>query len=699
VPVSRRRVDEQVWLSGLSEILDTVRSHGAVSHHEQSPADGSADLRGTHHDGTLRTHRSRRWHVSTGRRLFEDPRNTYIVGNDDPDAFDKRFVGRPGVHREQQCCGNRAPVWQTHLLHDDQDPDDDNPLAYQYSVGLQVEDATGESDHVTGRNETKGYVWVEGPTSGFRPEFVSPTEWMRWQGVHWMPSPRADYPAGLPNGERWVRTPGERKVRRGDSWELEYLWCQRCETALESAWSDFLDKLPVVARGIAMIASWVPVFGTALSIVLTATVALAEGESIDDAALEVIGNTLPGQPATRFAFTAAVAIGRGERVDKALIRRLPIDKSLIDVILVADDVLYGIAEGARLTDLAYQAARDQLPPDAQRVMDSARRVANGESLPDMVLTEAEQEALDRLTRTTRSIVSEASGQGADALQDARALADSYINQYAIECGYQVALDLLPQAARGSVQMGLVAGATWRTPEPAGIFGFQPETNVVENERSRVHGEALIRLGVSYRGRPVGDLLASGTLHVVIDEFDLLNQVWVRRPKSFPVTDAFRRGFAVAMAVCQGSSVNGPGQMAVYHTLAEVGGRDGFLAGQAVQFDRTLHGDSGLTDTEVAKADQDLQHVRAAAPDFVGLSPATALALAAEQGVDVEFAHAEGPDDVFGQDLQTLVSGDGGDLRPHVDAEIVVFAQRPEPGSALEVGAHVRLGVSLAPGVL
>jgi len=60
--------------------------------------------------------------MSTPRRLFEDPRNTYIIDNNDPGAFDKRFVNRPGVHREQQCCRNRAPVWQTYLTHDDKDP-------------------------------------------------------------------------------------------------------------------------------------------------------------------------------------------------------------------------------------------------------------------------------------------------------------------------------------------------------------------------------------------------------------------------------------------------------------------------------------------------------------------------------------------------------------------------------------------------
>ena len=151
--------------------------------------------------------------MSTPRRLFEDPRNSYLVENDDPGAFDKRFAGRPGTHREQRCCGDRAPVWQTYLIHDGDDPGDGNRPAPKTMAGLQVEDATGESDNATGRNQMKGYVWVEGPDSGYRPDFVTPDEWMRWQSVYWIPSPRPV--SGLPNPPRWVRVPGERKVRGG----------------------------------------------------------------------------------------------------------------------------------------------------------------------------------------------------------------------------------------------------------------------------------------------------------------------------------------------------------------------------------------------------------------------------------------------------------------------------------------------------
>jgi hypothetical protein len=63
--------------------------------------------------------------------------------------------------------------------------------------------------------------------------------------------------------------------------------------------------------------------------------------------------------------------------------------------------------------------------------------------------------------------------------------------------------------------------------------------------------------------------------------------------NYNITDAWRRGFTIAIGVCEGSSKRGPGQDAAYQTMAEKAGRDGFDAGQAVQFSRTIDGDIGM----------------------------------------------------------------------------------------------------------
>lgn len=538
--------------------------------------------------------------MSTARRMFEDPRNTYIVRNDDPAAFDKRFVNRPGVHREQQCCRNCAPVWQTYLTHDDEDPSDDNRRACKYYSGIQVEDATGASDNATGH---KGMTWVEGPASGYKPDFISPEEWMRWQGVYWMPSPRSV--PGMPNPPRWVLIPGETKMRRSDEGNYEFLWCKKCETPLEAIWSDVLAALPIAARAVAMVASYVPVFGTALSLVINTTVSLAEGESISQSVLDGIGGALPEQPVSGIAFNAAVAIGRGERLDRAAIDTLIPDESVKDVLKVADDVVFGIASGQAVTEVMYNTIRDRLPAEAQLGMDYARRVINGENIPQMILTQAEQVVADGLMSDAGFILEAAKSKGAAAMSFAQSTVDALYNQYAAEFGYQMALDMLPPEARGWLQLGLVGGAAIRPEQPQieERFATVPESNRGENDIYRMKGENLIASGIRYNVMPVSDILKRSKFSITIDFYDLLDEVWTKRLMSYDITDAWRRGFTIAIGVCEGSSERGPGQLAVYHTLAEVGGRAGFDAGQAVQFNRTLSGDSGLFKTTIAKADQ------------------------------------------------------------------------------------------------
>ncbi len=633
--------------------------------------------------------------MSVARRLFEDPRNTYIVENDDPGAFDKRFAGRPGVHREQRCCRDRAPVWQPYLLHDSDDPSHDNPPAYkQDGHSLQVEDATGRTDK--GDHQMEGYVFVMGPDSGYRPDFVTPLEWMRWQSVYWMPSPRSV--PGLPNPPRWVHMPGDEMVRRGDSGQIEMLWCQKCETALESTWSDFLDALPVAARGIAMVASSVPVFGTAVSFAITTTVSLAEGEPIDQSLLDAVGAALPDQPASGMAFNTAVAIARGDSLTEAMIDGLPLDRSVRDVLHAAWTVVEGIASGAAVSDVALAAIQSQLTPEAQAGMALAQRVINGENVPELFLSQAEQVVVDGVRREAQGLADAAASQGAEAIAAARAKGGALFNQYVAEFGYQLALDRLSDGARQALQFGLPGGAALRDEPFVGTFGSVAETNVAEHDGFADQGKALIASGIRYRGRSVGAIVGGSTFSVDIDFFDLLNGVWTKRPMTYTITDAWRRGFTIAIGVCQGSSERGPGQLAIYQTLAEAGGRDGFDAGQAVQFERTVHGDLGdHSDITTQTSDHDLTLIPRAVPRFVDLSPDAALALAKKEGVTVEFVHAQSADDIFGEDLQTLMSGEGGG-RAHTDAEIVVNVQRPVAGADMAVGTTVSLGVALAPGV-
>jgi hypothetical protein len=531
--------------------------------------------------------------MSTPRRMFEDPRNTEIVENNDPNARDKRFAGRPGVHREQRCCNNCTPNWETHVAHDGDEPGKGNPNVSETYSGILVEDATGESDNSL---ENKGYVWVEGPKSGYRPDFVSAEEWLRWQAVYYIPSPHPI--PGLPNPPRLVRVPGERKMQRTDKGDYVFLFCPRCETWLESAWSDVLDAIPVVARGIAMIASYIPVYGTALSMVINATVSLAEGEPVGEALVDSVGKSLPGQPASGAVYGAAVGIARGERLtDAALdgtVDAFSLGPEISAVLKTADQVLYSIASGQNITGAMYDTIRQQLPAEAQQGMDIARQLASGESAPSIFLSQAEQMALDKVRSDAASLIDQATAQGAAALASAQAQASSLYNQYAAEFGYQMAIDRLDSNAQTWIQLGISGGSALRVSEQfIGKFGSVAESNTVQNGDLYSQGKALINSGIKYNQIPVSEILNYPKFSIIVDDFDSLNNVWVKRVKSYAVTDAWRRGFTIAIAACDGCSERGPGQTAIYQTMAELGGRDGFDAGQAVQFARTHWKASGF----------------------------------------------------------------------------------------------------------
>jgi hypothetical protein len=538
--------------------------------------------------------------MSTPRRMFEDPRNTIIVENSDPNARDKRFSGRPGVHREQRCCDDCAPHWETHVVRDGDQPGDDNPDAVETFSAILVEDATGESDNSI---ENPGYVWVQGPQSGYRPDFVSAEEWFRWQGVYYMPSP-APNPNNLPNPPRLVRVPGDWKVQSTDKGEFVFQFCPRCETWLESAWSDVLDAIPVVARGIAMIASYIPVYGTALSMVINATVSLAEGEPVGKALVDSVGQSLPGQPASGAVYGVAVGIARGESVDHAgldgAVDGLGLGPEISAVLKTADQILWSVATGANITEATYNSIRDQLPPEAQQGMDVARQLASGESAQSIFLSQAEQMVLQKVQTDAASLIDRAKNQGAEALAFAQEQANSLYNQYAAEFGYQMAIDRLDPDHQTWIQMGISGGSTLRNSEQLiGTFGSVAESNPAQNGDLYERGKALIESGIKYNQILVSQILNYPTFSILVDELDALNNVWVTRAKTYTLTDAWRRGFTIAIAACDGCSERGPGQTAIYQTMAELGGRDGFDAGQAVQFARTHWKAAGFDDLVTA----------------------------------------------------------------------------------------------------
>ncbi len=488
--------------------------------------------------------------MSIAARAFMDPRNTYIVDNNDPTAFDKSFAGITGTHPEQRCCGDWAPYWKTFS-----------------GLYVQVPD---------------------------RPE-----------APYWKRIPEGGYAE---------------------------LWCHECSTALERGWSEFLgglefslQQIAPALRAVAMVASYMPGAGTAVSVVINTSLTLAEGGSVEEAAVSALRGALPGQPASGAAFDAARSIVRGDSIGKiaidGLIGGISNDPSVRKHIGTAIDIAKDVIDGKRIDTLALEKIKENLPDSAKGLLDVARSVAEGKDVEDIAIR-----AADAASGITGAGSLEAAQALRRAAEEARSKGQAAVDQFMAQVAFHGVLSQVPGAFREAVMAGLITGQTEKL-QFIGTFGSVPEKNVPVNDSYFQTGQRLIDSGAKYKGNLISDILNGGVFTIDIDQLDALNGVWGKRTVTYkangpwtsserPLTDAWRRGFTIAFGVCDGSSERDPGQTAVYQTMAEAGGRAGFDAGQAVQFARTkaaansiidkLQAQEGFAAEQAAKTDRSVR---------------------------------------------------------------------------------------------
>ncbi len=427
--------------------------------------------------------------MSVAKRPFADSRNTYVVLNDDPGAFDKTYKGQPGTHTEQRCCGDRAPYWEyTTLAHS--------------QVSLK---------------------------------------------------------------------PGQESVVGAQGVQVRELYCHECSTALESAWGQFVDSLEWTLgemspgiRALAMAISYVPVFGTAVSFVINASLTLAQGGDFESAALDGIGGALPGQPVSGMAFRGVRSLANGDRIDEIGLQAFIQDATARDTIRTAIHIVETIANGEDLTEVVLVEVYSRLPAQGQQAMTLAKRVIDGENVGSIAMKAAADYAKTR---------------GAAA-----------VREYIAQAGYQGAVDSLDPMLRQAFTAGVLVGEAERLKNtPEGIFDTS-EHNVPTNDLYAIKGLATINSGATWRNPegvsvPLVRIRSGSTWTGTIDWFDGLTGLTTKRTGTYTITDQWRRGFDIAIGLCQGKSQDDATQQGVKATLSQ-NTKDGFNVGQSMQFDRT-----------------------------------------------------------------------------------------------------------------
>jgi hypothetical protein len=120
------------------------------------------------------------------------------------------------------------------------------------------------------------------------------------------------------------------------------------------------------------------------------------------------------------------------------------------------------------------------------------------------------------------------------------------------------------------------------------FDFS-ERNVATNDGYAESGRRIINRGAKWKGRLLSDIRDGSSFTITHDALDGVNlsepRQIVRMKETYEIDDGWRRGFEIAIGLCEGSSVDGPEQQQVKASLVGQVGR-GFVAGQEVQFNRT-----------------------------------------------------------------------------------------------------------------
>lgn len=360
----------------------------------------------------------------------------------------------------------------------------------------------------------------------------------------------------------------------------QILWCDSCGPddwqSMAEGLSAMGESMIPVVRGIAAVCSYVPVFGTAVSFVLSVAMNLAEGMRVDQSVISAIGAALPGQPVSGMAFNAAVAIIEGESVNSVIINALPEPPTtpvIKQALVAASDVMIDVANGKTITNAALDELSKNLPPRAAQVMDIARRLANGENVQAVAISVMGKEAADAMTHA--AVIASQSGGGA-------------VSRFVSEAGFQAVMDTLPQEMRDGFQAGFTAGIAKKTQEMKGFDqGFTiAETNVPVNDSFAVQGQKIVAAGAKFGSETVAALLAKPTFNVTVNHYDVLNRVYQQLPMVFTINKEFLRGFMIAMGACNGKSADDSNQEQILVSLGTEHAKNGFSAGQAVQFWRT-----------------------------------------------------------------------------------------------------------------
>lgn len=258
----------------------------------------------------------------------------------------------------------------------------------------------------------------------------------------------------------------------------------------------FIDYMALGTKVVAPIVANVPVIGTAIAFVSTATMDFVKGEPIDDAMIDAVGSSLPGQPLSRVAYNAGVsavrAISKGERFDKFALTAATdaawdaLPANVKEIGRPAFDGAVALAQGKDLQDAGFAmlkrlaAGNDWLEQGADFADKFAHAAQTGQDVRDVLVNSliAKASAVSGFADKVAPVV--------DAMSKTPALAGLTPAQVSQEQGVEepvahaalASLRPLPIPEWLSKRLGLVGAAEIYYPDPAFIAEVERRKKIV-----------------------------------------------------------------------------------------------------------------------------------------------------------------------------------------------------------------------------
>lgn len=333
---------------------------------------------------------------------------------------------------------------------------------------------------------------------------------------------------------------------------------------------------------------------------------LARGNKLDQAAIDAGRANLGDNWTAVVAYDAAVGIARNESADEVLlgVARDYVATQGGPVAAAAFDAGIALAHGQALQEAGWVALKafakgNSVATKVLAFLDAMQRgIKSGLDLQTILQTDLARELQGYLGQKLGGVV-EASGikQALQPYLDAIKADPKWLDKMPLDMVYAKVGgavfakgdEVLARAAQAIMRGGDVDEKTFLAltgTQFVGTFDYS-EKSVLTNDQWEAKGKTIAESNAHWKNHSLRNILNGEYFYITLGVMSALTQqIEFQTIKAQILDDRQRRGFLVALGVCEGKSLDGHGQQEIRNSLGDARAWEGFDWGQQIQFDRT-----------------------------------------------------------------------------------------------------------------